>query len=107
MKTTTTKKLNVSRAIKDAVKMCLLGREVNKPRSRRLMLKAADAANKYVRSIQKRYGKKNVVVHTHIHVGHRSPFSFRMTDVTIRTGRGSNLTVSDRSRFRSAPPVLS
>jgi hypothetical protein len=107
MKTTKPNTLNVSRAIKDAVKMCLLGREVNKPRSRRLMFKAADTANEYALSIQKRYGKKNVVVHSHIHVGHRSPFSFRMTDVTIRTGRGSNITISDRSRFRSVPPVLS
>jgi len=71
------------------------------------MFKAADAANKYAESMQRRYGKKNVVVHSHIHVGHRSPFSFRMTDVTIRTSRGSNITISDRSRFRSVPPVLS
>ena len=107
MKTTTPKKLNVSRAINDAVKLCLLGREVNKPRSRRLMFKAADAANKYAQSMQRRYGKKNVFVHSHIHVGHRSPFSHRVTDVTIYTSRGSNITISDRSRFRSVRLALS
>lgn len=101
MKTTTTKKINVSRAINDAVKLCKLAKKIDNAKTIRASLKAAEPANKFADAMRERYGKKTVTIHTRTH-NVRSPFHYRMTDITIHTGKGSNIIISERSRFRSA-----
>ncbi len=104
MTTTKTKKLNVSSAIKDALKLCKIASKIDTADNHRKALKAANTANEYAESMRKRHGKKNVTIHTRTHAGHMSPFSFRLTDIVIQTGKGSNIIISERSRFPRVIP---
>jgi hypothetical protein len=108
MKPTKPNTLNVSRAIKDALKLCKLASKIDTADDHRKALKAAKVANEYAGSMRKRHGSKNVHIHTRTHAASRSPFNFRMTDIVIRTGRCANITISERSRFpRVIPWILS
>ena len=98
MKTTTIKKLNVSRAINDAVKLCELIRKMDKTKTMHASSLAGLAAFRLAYAMRKRYGKKTVVFHTRT-FSVKSRFYYRVTDITIRTGKGSNIIISERSRF--------
>lgn len=96
MTTTKTKKLNVSRAINDAVKLCELIRKTDKANPARPSLKAYEKINRYAEAMQKRYGKK-VRIFNRTARGNR--VIFRYLDIQIFTGKMTDVTISERSRI--------
>ncbi len=108
MTTTKTKKLNVSRAINDAVKLCELIRKTDKAYAARPTarpsFKAYDKINKHAEAVNKRYGKKIRIFNR---MAHGARVSYRYLDIQIFTGKMSDVTISERSRLpRTFPSFL-
>lgn len=98
MTTTKTKKLNVSRAINDAVKLCELIRKTDKAHAARPSLKAYEKANKHADAMRKRYGKKVRIFNRTSPAWPYRP-CYRHLDIQILTGKMSDVTISERSRL--------
>lgn len=100
MKTTSTNKYNASIAIKDALELLKLVSKMDTAKTTRSMFKAADAANEYAESLRKRHGRKNVIIFTRINPCVKRRFNYRITDITVKTGKSSNIIISERRRTR-------